>query len=87
MFQVTDKNLNFDKMESFSYSYNGQKYTDHPDSTNDHFETSLGNIGNKVLAVGGSSTAGGTHNVEVELFDIDSNAWTTKTSFPYCRSW
>ena len=57
----------------------------HPDTVNDHYATSLGNIDNKVLAVGGylSSTTG---NNKVELFDTDTNQWTTKTSFPFCSS-
>ena len=61
-------------------SYNGEKYTNHPNSVNDHFATSLGDIDNKIVAVG-SWSAG---NTKVEIFDINSNTWTTKSSFPYC---
>ena len=64
------------------FSYNGEKYTDHPNTVNDHHIGTLGDIQNKILAVGGSNTS----NNKVELFDINSNTWTTKTSFPYCSS-
>ena len=56
-----------DKMEYFSY--NGEKYTNHPNSVNDHYRSILGDIENKILAVGGLSTS----NNKVELFDISSN--------------
>ena len=42
---------------------------------------------NKILAVGGSPDSSSTSNNKVELFDIDSNTWTTKTSFGFCQSW
>ena len=42
--------------------------------------TTLGNIENKVVAVG-SWVAG---NAKVEIFDINSDTWTSKTSFPFC---
>ena len=64
------------------FSYNGEKYTNHPSTVNDHYRSSLGNIENKILAVGGSDT----NTNKVELFDIDSNKWTAKTSFPFCLS-
>ena len=64
------------------FSYNGEKYTDHPSSVNDHYNTSLGNIENKILAVGGHLPS----TLKVELFDINENKWTTKTSFPYCST-
>ena len=63
-------------------SYNGEKYTDHPNSVNDHYLTTLGDIENKVLAVGGRYTG----NTKVEIFDINSNKWTTKTSFPFAST-
>ena len=62
------------------FSYNGEKYENHPNSVNDHYKTTLGEIVNKILAVGDQA------NIKVELFDINSNSWTTKTSFPYCSS-
>ena len=68
------------------FSYNGEKYTDHPNSANDHYLTSLGNIDNKILAVGGSSDDSSTQNTNVELFNINSNKWTTKTSFPFAST-
>ena len=64
------------------FSYNGEKYTNHPSTVNDHYDTTLGNIENKILAVGGRAT----DTNKVELFDIDSNKWTTKTPFPYCST-
>ena len=63
------------------FSYNGEKYTNHPDSANYHYATTLGEIENKILAVGCFSDS-----IKSELFDINSNKWTTKTSFPYCSS-
>ena len=64
------------------FSYNGEKYTDHPNSVNDHYLTTLGDIENKVLAVGD----GGSGSNKVEIFDINSNKWTTKKSFPYAST-
>jgi len=61
------------------FSYNGEKYTIHPDAVNDHYSTSLGNIENKIFAVGSYY-----ENTKVEIFDINSNTWTAKTSFPFC---
>ena len=61
-------------------SYNGEKYTNHPNSVNDHTRTTLGDIENKIVAVGSYSS----QNTKVEIFDINSNKWTTKTSFPFC---
>ena len=63
-----------------NFSYNGEQYTNHPNSVNSHYPTTLGDIENEILAIGGSS---GKNN-KVELFDINSNTWSTKTSFPYC---
>ena len=64
------------------FSYNGEKYTYHRDSVNDHYDSKLGDIGNKVLAVGSYSPS----DNKVELFDIDSNTWTSKASFPFCST-
>ena len=69
-----------------NFSYNGKKYTDHPNSVNDHFLTTIGGMENKILAVGGSGDDSGTKNTKVELFDIVTNRWTTKSSFPFCSS-
>ena len=68
------------------FSYNGEKYTDHPNSANDHYLTTLGDIENKVLAVGGGSGGGSPNTNKVEMFDINSNKWTTKTSFPFAST-
>jgi len=68
------------------YSYNGEGYTIHPNAVNDYYETSLGNIENKILAVGGDWSLGNPGNPDVELFDIHSNTWETKTSFPFCST-
>ena len=64
-------------------SYNGEKYSNHPDSVNEHYCTSLGNIENKVLAVASAIP----YHDKVELFDIESNTWTMKTSFPFGSTW
>ena len=64
-------------------SYNGEKYTNHPNSVNDHYLTTLGDIENKVLAVGDGGSPG---NNKVEMFDMNSNKWTTKTSFPFAST-
>ena len=79
MLQVKAKQYHNTSVKRY-LSYNGENYTDHPNSVNDHDYTKLGNINNKILTVGSSS------NVKVELFDISSNKWSTKTSFPYCSS-
>ena len=62
----------------FDLSYNGKTYVNHPDTINEHYLTSLGNIDNKVLAVGGNS------NNQVEIFDISNGLWTAKSSFKFC---
>ena len=64
------------------FSYNGEKYTIHPNSVNDHHRTTLGNIENKIVAVGSWSP----QNRKVEIFDINSNTWTAKTSFLFCSN-
>ena len=51
----------------------------HPDAANRHRHTSLANINNKVLAVSDYAT-----NNQTEIFDIDTNTWTTKSPFPFC---
>ena len=61
-------------------SYNGENYTNHPDTAHVHSSTTLGNIKNKVLAVGGGRTN------KVELFDINADTWTEKTSYPWCNA-
>ena len=63
-------------------SYNGRTYINHPNSSSNHAKTSLGNINNKVLAVGHYKAGN-----KVEIFDIDTNAWTTKTAYPFCSRW
>ena len=60
-------------------------YTNHPDSVNSHYGTTLGDIENKILAVG-EYFMHSLKNNKVELFDISSNKWSTKTSFPFCSS-
>ena len=59
-------------------SFNGQNYMNHPNAVSEHRWTTLGDIENKIVAVGG------TRNYKVELFDINSNTWTMQHSFPYC---
>ena len=70
----------YEKYSAQLLSYNGEKYADHPNSVNNHYYTTLGDIENKILAVGDN-----VHN-KVELFDINSNKWTTKTSFPFAST-
>ena len=72
-----DKKL-FNKMNYLSY--NGEKYTNHSNSVNDHAKTTLGDIDNKIVAVGSWNL----ENTKVEIFDINLNTWTNKTSFPFC---
>ena len=67
------------------FSYNGELYTDHPNSPNSHYSTTLGDIENKILAVGEYQSSDSKNN-KVELFDISSNTWSTKTSFLFCAS-
>ena len=64
------------------FSYDGEMYTNHPNSVNEHYLTSLGDIENKIVAVGD----GDYGNTNVEIFDIELNTWTMKTSFPFCSS-
>ena len=51
----------------------------HPNSVSRHEWATLGDIDNKVIAVGDHY-----RNNEVEVFDIKSNTWTMQTSCPYC---
>ena len=69
-----------------NFSYNGEKYTNHPNSANDHYLTTLGDIENKVIAVGSGSSGGSSSTNKVEMFDINSNKWATKTSFPFAST-
>ena len=75
--------IRVNKSHVIQFSYNGEKYTNHPKSVNDHYLTTIGDIENKMLALGGGFSTG---NTKVELFDINSNTWTTKTSYPFCSS-
>ena len=68
----------------YNFSYNGKDYSDHPSAVNDHYITTLGNLDNSVLAVGDGGNYG--FNNKVELFDISTNTWTTKSSFSFCSS-
>ena len=81
MYQVRTRQLKkSNNIEHFSYD--GEIYTNHPNPVKEHYLTSLGNIENKIFAVGDLDYG----NTDVELFDINSNTWTTKTSFPFCSS-
>ena len=66
------------------FSYNGEQYTNHRNSINPHWQTKLGDIENKILAVGAVGDMDKYY--KVELFDISSNRWSTQTSFPFCSS-
>ena len=81
MLQVKTRHFNIAPIYP-NFSFNGKTYENHPNSVNNHFATTLGDIENKILAVGSLGPA----NNKVELFDINSNEWTTKTSFPYCST-
>jgi len=64
-------------------SYNGKEYADHPDSVDGHYSTSIANMNNDLIAVGGWAGKG-TGSNELEIFDTSTNTWTTKTPFPFC---
>ena len=60
-------------------SYNGTIFQNQSDSTFEHYpyhQGGLGNIKNRVVAIG--------NNSKVEIYDIKSNSWAQKASFPLC---
>ena len=62
-------------------SYNGETfYQNHKKAVHTHGTTSLGNLDNTVLALGGYKV----NNPELELYDIGTDTWTVKTPYPYC---
>ena len=77
MHQVNNEFLN---LKRSLLSYDGKEFTNHPSTVNDHYWTSLGNINNRILAVGDYSS----ENYPIELYDINSNTWTPKKAYPYC---
>ena len=70
-------------LEKTSLSYNGKYYDDHPDSAFSHYKAPLGNIENKVVAIGNYGEPG--H--KSEIFDIPSNKWTTQNDYEFCQKY
>ena len=62
-----------------SFSYDGIIFHNHADSKNGHFRTTLANIEDALLAVGGF----GPNNNKAEILDISSNTWTEVADYPY----
>ena len=67
------------------FSYNGKKFWNHPDSKIDHYQTSIGKINSKVVALGGYTSSTSYTNT-LEVYDVEKDNWKTKTPFPYCSS-
>ena len=64
-----------------SFSYDGIGLSDYYlPAANDHYQTSLGNLNNQLVAIGSASK----RNNIVELFDFESNTWTMQSEFSYC---
>ena len=61
-------------------SFDGILSKPHRSASQGHHATSLGNLNNQVLAVGGESSA----TLATELMNISSNTWSTKSPYPYC---
>ena len=61
------------------FSYDGINFHNHADSKNGHYFTTLANIDDAPLAVGGASS-----NIKkAEILDISSNTWTEVADYPY----
>ena len=64
-----------------TFSYDGKSFSDYySEATNDHYQTTLGNLDYKPLAFGSAST----RNNFVEAFDFESNTWITQSGFLFC---
>ena len=64
-----------------SFSYDGIGFSDYySNATNDHYQTTLGNLNNQLVAIGSASK----RNNIVETFDFESNTWTMQSEFSYC---
>ena len=61
------------------FSYDGFIFHNHADSKNTHYYTTLANIDNSLLAVGGHDP----NTNKAEILDISSNIWTEIADYPY----
>ena len=61
------------------FSYDGFIFHNQADSKNNHFYTTLANIDQAPLVVGGSNPT----TKKAEVFDISSNTWTEVADYPY----
>ena len=61
------------------FSFDGQSFYNHTDSTHGHYFTSLANLDGSPLAVGGS----GPNINKTEIYDIASHTWTEVEDYPY----
>ena len=61
------------------FSYDGDIFHNHADSTNGHYATTLAKIDEAPLAVGGSDS----NTNKAEILDISSNTWTKIAEYPY----
>ena len=61
------------------FSYDGIIFHNQADSKNGHYWTTLANIDDTPLAVGGASPT----TKKAEILDISSNTWTEIAEYPY----
>ena len=61
------------------FSYDGLIFHNQADSKNGHYYTTLANIDDAPLAVGGD----GPTTKKAEILDISSNTWTEVADYPY----
>ena len=61
------------------FSYDGIIFHNQADSKNGHYQTTLANIDDAPLAVGGY----GPNIKKAEILDISSNTWTEVADYPY----
>ena len=61
------------------FSYDGLIFHNQADSKNGHYFTTLANIDDAPLAVGGQSS----NTKKAEILDISSNTWTEVADYPY----
>ena len=72
-------NFHRDTFDKTQCSYNGFVFHNQADSKSEHCVTTLANIDEAPLAVGGQNT----NNKKAEIFDISSNTWTEVADYPY----
>ena len=64
-----------------NFSYDGFGFSDYYlPAANDHYQTTLGNLNNQLVAIGSASK----RNNIVETFDFESNTWAMQSEFSYC---